>query len=142
MKLSVFLLVAALLLGGLTGGCAAGAPDKAAQPPGQGAEGMQAEVIGAAQAKEIMEQDRTCAVVDVREPDEFAAGHVPGARLLPLGEIEKRAAEVLPDKNQLILLYCRSGRRSALAAQKLAALGYTRLKDFGGIMDWPYAVEK
>ena len=63
--------------------------------------------------------------VDVREPDEYAVGHIPGAKLLPLGEVMSRAAEVLPDKNAPWLVYCRTGRRSADAVQKLDALGYT-----------------
>lgn len=80
-------------------------------------------------------------VVDVREESEFAEGHIPGALLLPQGEIEAKAGELLPDMDQAILLYCRSGRRSALAAQALADMGYTRVYDFGGIKDWPYEVE-
>ena len=63
--------------------------------------------------------------VDVREPDEYAVGHIPGAKLLPLGEVMSRAAEVLPDKDAPWLVYCRTGRRSADAVQKLDALGYT-----------------
>ena len=65
--------------------------------------------------------------VDVREPDEYAVGHIPGAKLLPLGEVMSRAAEVLPDKDAPWLVYCRTGRRSADAVQKLDALGYTNI---------------
>ena len=75
--------------------------------------------------------------VDVREPDEYAVGHIRGAKLLPLGEVLSRAAEVLPDKNALWLVYCRTGRRSAAAVQKLEALGYTHLRDLGGILSLP-----
>ena len=67
--------------------------------------------------------------VDVREPDEYAVGHIPGAKLLPLGEVMSRAAEVLPDKDAPWLVYCRTGRRSADAVQKLDALGYTNIYD-------------
>ena len=79
--------------------------------------------------------------VDVREPDEFAVGHIPAAKLLPLGDVVTRAAEVLPDKDAEWLIYCRTGRRSADAAQKLDALGYTHIYDLGGILSWPYEIE-
>ena len=79
--------------------------------------------------------------VDVREPDEYAVGHIPGAKLLPLGEVLSRAAEVLPDKRAPWLIYCRTGRRSADAVQKLASLGYENLYDLGGILNWPYEIE-
>ena len=79
--------------------------------------------------------------VDVREPDEYAVGHIPGAKLLPLGEVLSRAAEVLPDKRAPWLIYCRTGRRSADAVQKLAGLGYENLYDLGGILSWPYEIE-
>ena len=79
--------------------------------------------------------------VDVREPDEYAVGHIPGAKLLPLGEVLSRAAEVLPDKRAPWLVYCRTGRRSADAVQKLASLGYENLYDLGGILSWPYEIE-
>ena len=69
--------------------------------------------------------------VDVREPDEYAVGHIPGAKLLPLGEVMSRAAEVLPDKDAPWLVYCRTGRRSADAVQKLDALGYTNILTSG-----------
>ena len=79
--------------------------------------------------------------VDVREPDEYAVGHISGAKLLPLGEVLSRAAEVLPDKRAPWLVYCRTGRRSADAVQKLASLGYENLYDLGGILSWPYEIE-
>ena len=79
--------------------------------------------------------------VDVREPDEYAVGHIPGAKLLPLGEVLSRAAEVLPDKRAPWLVYCRTGRRSADAVQKLASLGYENLYDLGGILSRPYEIE-
>lgn len=82
-------------------------------------------------------------VVDVREPDEYRAGHVPGARLLPLGTInEETAAAVIPDKNTEVLVYCRGGVRSKKGAQKLADLGYENVSEFGGLMQWPYEVER
>ena len=81
-------------------------------------------------------------VLDVREQDEYDAGHIPGAILIPNGQITSRAEQELPDKGQLILVYCRSGRRSKEAAQKLVKLGYTNIKEIGGIIDWPYDIEK
>ena len=80
-------------------------------------------------------------LLDAREPDEFAVGHIPGAKLLPLGDVLTRAEEVMPDKNAQWLIYCRTGRRSADAAQKLEAQGYTGLRDLGGILSWPYEIE-
>ena len=80
-------------------------------------------------------------IVDVREPAEYSEGHVPGARLLPLGTIsEENAAAVIPDKETEVLVYCRSGRRSKMGAEKLADLGYANVAEFGGIVDWPYEI--
>lgn len=81
-------------------------------------------------------------ILDVREQDEFDAGHISGALLLPYTEIDNEAESKLPDKDKLILVYCRSGRRSKIAAEALIKLGYTNIKEFGGIIDWPYEVEK
>lgn len=79
-------------------------------------------------------------VWDVREADEFAAGHIPGAESVPLCTVETTAEDTLPDKSVRILIYCQSGRRSHMAAELLAAEGYTNVADFGGIADWPYEV--
>ena len=93
-------------------------------------------------AEAIRQLDAKKAVaVDVREPDEYAVGHIPGALLLPLGDVLTRAAEVMPDKEAEYLVYCRTGRRSADAVQKLEAQGYTHLRDLGGILSWPYEIE-
>ena len=82
-------------------------------------------------------------IVDVRRDDEYKAGHIPGALLLTLEKITKEsAAKVLPDKSQMIFIYCRSGRRSKIAANKLLELGYTNLIEFGGILDYTGPVEK
>ena len=75
-------------------------------------------------------------IIDVRNRDEFEQGHIPGAILIPAPEIRENAERVLPDKNQVILVYCRSGARSATAARELVSLGYTEVYDFGGILDW------
>ena len=112
---------------------------------GQTAETVQEAVfvsITAEAAKEIMDTEEDFFILDVRTREEYDEGHIPGAVLIPNTEIETRAEEELPDKGQLILVYCRSGRRSKLAAQILADLGYTNVKEFGGILDWPYEVTK
>ena len=98
------------------------------------------EKITPAEAIRLLDAGKAQAV-DVREPDEFAVGHIPGAKLLPLGDVLTRAEEVMPDKNAQWLIYCRTGRRSADAVQKLEALGYTHLRDLGGILSWPYEIE-
>ena len=100
------------------------------------------EQITAEEAKKIMDSGEEHIILDVREQDEFDAGHIPGAILLPYTEIENKAEEMIPDIDKQILVYCRSGRRSKIAAEALVALGYTNIKEFGGIIDWPYEVEK
>ena len=100
------------------------------------------EQITAEEAKKIMNAGEEYFILDAREQDEFDAGHIPGAVLIPYTEIENKAVEMLPDKDKLILVYCRSGRRSKIAAEALSKLGYTNVKEFGGIIDWPYEVEK
>lgn len=97
--------------------------------------------ITAEQAKEIMDTEEGYIILDVRTQDEYDEGHIPGAILIPYTQMEARAEEELTDKNQLILVYCRSGRRSKIAAETLVELGYTNIREFGGIIDWPYEVE-
>ena len=97
--------------------------------------------ISAEDAKEIMDSTDDFVLIDVREDDEYTSGHIAGALLMPYGEIEQRAENKLTDKDQTILVYCRSGRRSAIAAQTLTQLGYTDVRDFGGIIDWSYDIE-
>ena len=129
MKKLVFLLLAVLLL-------AACGQDK---ENNQGAVYMN---ITAEEAKEIMDSEEGYIILDVRTREEYDEGHIPGAILIPNTEIEEKAEGVLTDKDQLILVYCRSGRRSKIAAEALVELGYTNIKEFGGIIDWPYEVEK
>ena len=97
--------------------------------------------ITAEEAKQIMDSEEGYIILDVRAQEEYDESHIPGAILIPHTEIEARAEEVLTDKDQLILVYCRSGRRSKIAAEALAELGYTNIKEFGGIIDRPYEVE-
>lgn len=81
-------------------------------------------------------------MLDVRSQEEFDEGHIEGAIVIPDTEIADRAETQLTDKEATILIYCRSGRRSKLAAQALADLGYTNIYEFGGIIDWPYEIVK
>ena len=92
-------------------------------------------------AKQIMDTSKDYIILDVRTQEEFDQAHIPGAILIPNDQINDEAEHVLTDKNQLILVYCRSGRRSKMAAEELVKLGYTNIKEFGGIIDWPYEVE-
>ena len=97
--------------------------------------------ITAEEAKRIMDTEEGYIILDVRTQEEYDQGHIPGAIVISHEEIAEKAEEVLTDKEQLILVYCRSGRRSKLAAEALVELGYTNIKEFGGIIDWPYEVE-
>lgn len=126
------ILVLTLLAAALFAGC--GQAEKETQE----AEYMN---ITAEEAKRIMDDTEGYLILDVRAQEEYDEGHIPGAVVIPHTEVEARAEAELPDKEQVILVYCRSGRRSKLAAQTLADLGYTNVKEFGGILDWPYEVE-
>ena len=94
------------------------------------------------EAKKIMDSGAPHIVLDVREQDEFDEGHIPNAILIPYTEIDAKAEGILTDKDAQILVYCRSGRRSKIAAESLANLGYTNVKEFGGIIDWKYEIVK
>ena len=139
MKKILYILFTALFV--LLASCGNGAKESA---DGQTdpAEALAYEQITAEAAKAIMDSDADCIILDVREQDEFDGGHIPGAILIPYTEIDAKAEEMLPDKESLILVYCRSGRRSKIASESLAKLGYTDVREFGGIIDWPYEVEK
>ena len=100
------------------------------------------EQITAEQAKTIMDAEKDYIIIDARTEEEFAEGHIENAILIPEYEIADRAEKELPDKEQLILVYCRSGRRSKIASEELVKLGYTNVKEFGGIIDWPYDIVK
>ena len=97
--------------------------------------------ITAEEAKEIIDSEEGYIILDVRTQEEYDEGHIPGAIVISHEEIAEKAEDVLTDKDQLILVYCRSGRRSKIAAEALVELGYTNIKEFGGIIDWPYEVE-
>ena len=95
--------------------------------------------ITQAEAKNIMDTQSGYVILDVRTQAEFDEGHIKGAILIPDYEIAEKAESILTDKAQLILVYCRSGRRSKLAAQALADMGYANVMEFGGIIDWQYS---
>ena len=138
-KLLIFSL--ALLLGyGILAGCSAikePAPDVPDEPKEEQKKNEYKQITQS-EAKALMDNETNYIILDTREQYEFDEGHIAGAILIPYTEIESKAASALPDKEQLILVYCRSGRRSKIAAQSLADLGYTNVKEFGGIIDWEY----
>ena len=94
------------------------------------------------EAKEMMAKDDGHIIVDVRRQDEYDEGHIPGALLIPNESITDKKPDELPDLNQIILVYCRSGRRSKEASQKLADIGYTNVYEFGGINTWTGEIVK
>jgi len=95
--------------------------------------------ISAKEAKTIIDSEDVI-ILDVRTEEEFNIGHIENAVLLPVTDIKSKAEEVLTDKDAKILVYCRSGNRSATAAKDLIAMGYTNIIDFGGINSWPYEI--
>ncbi|MHB1153790.1 MAG: rhodanese-like domain-containing protein [Eubacteriales bacterium] len=97
--------------------------------------------ISAEEAKQVMQEQTDYIILDVRTLEEYESGHIPGALLVPNEVIGVEELTMLPDKDQLILVYCRSGNRSQQASQKLVDLGYTNIYEFGGIIDWPYETE-
>ena len=94
------------------------------------------------EAVKMIKDEKNYIILDVRRPDEYAEGHIPGAINVPNEEIGTAEIAELPDKSQLILVYCRSGRRSKEASEKLVKLGYTNIVEFGGILDWIGEIEK
>ena len=129
MKRLAFILIAAVIL--LTG-CSIGGTGNSASY----------HQITQEEAKEMMSKDDGHIIVDVRRQDEYDEGHIPGAVLIPNESITDKQPEQLPDLNQVILIYCRSGRRSKEASQKLADMGYTNIYEFGGINTWNGEIEK
>ena len=130
--LKVFVVVVALLLSvGFLAGCGSSGGNGSSS-------GAQPQKITAAQAKALMNDGKPYTLVDVRTEEEFQTGHIAGAKLIPDTEIKDRAAAELPDKGARILVYCRSGVRSAGAASTLVDLGYTNVYDMGGIINWSY----
>jgi rhodanese-related sulfurtransferase len=137
-----FAAVLIILLVMILSGCQPSAESGSALPPEhtQRETALTAEYrkITAEQAKEMMNGERAYILLDVRTNEEWGENRIDGSILIPDTEIRDRAAYELPDKSALILIYCRSGRRSADAASALVDMGYTNVYDFGGIIDWPY----
>ena len=126
----ILILLTALLLGG----CAA--------QPASPSDKATYRQISMEEAVTMMAQESDYIILDVRRSDEFASGHIPGAINVANESIGTAEIPELPEKNKLILVYCRSGNRSKQAAQKLVDLGYTNIVEFGGILDWPGDIEK
>ena len=105
-------------------------------------EGTEYTSITMEDAKEIFQEKGDYLIVDVRRADEFAEGHIPGAINIANEDIVSSEPAELPDKDQVIYVYCRSGNRSKQASEKLAAMGYTNIVEFGGILDWTGEVER
>lgn len=97
--------------------------------------------ISPAVAKDMMTNQKVV-ILDVRNPSEFEQGHVPKAINIPLGDISPKVSEIIPDKDATYLVYCKSGVRSVSATKQLDQLGYANVYEFGGIMNWPYDVER
>lgn len=98
--------------------------------------------INAEKAKEMMENLDEFVLLDARSEEEFSEGHIPGAIVIPYEEVSERAEAEIPEKDVPVFVYCRSGRRSKIAAEELVSLGYSEVYEFGGIIDWPYEIEK
>ncbi|MBR4409886.1 MAG: rhodanese-like domain-containing protein [Firmicutes bacterium] len=138
-KYSVELLCVLLALAMMLSGCSPQEEDGA--PTGETVMWKQ---VNMEEAMELMNSEENYIILDVRRADEFASGHIPGAVNLAnevIGEDDAAVEAVLPDREQMILVYCRSGNRSKQASQKLADLGYTNVVEFGGILDWPGEIE-
>lgn len=128
------LLIIMLILTFVMVGCSVGTGKENAKDTGY-------KKISAEEAKKIMDSEEII-VLDVRTLEEYSSAHIENAVLLPVTEIAAKAEEALPDKDAKILVYCRSGNRSATAARELINMGYTNVYDFGGINSWPYEVVK
>lgn len=131
MKNKIILLMICLFI--LSGICACGEKEK---------NKMTYKQITMQEAKELFEKGGDYIIVDARRTDEFAEGHIPGAICIPNETIGTEEIPELPDKEQLIYVYCRSGNRSKQASEKLVALGYTNIVEFGGIIDWTGEIVK
>jgi len=133
-------IILALLSGFLLTGCAVvpPQPSPSGEPPETSASTAEYLKLTTENAKEMMTENADLILLDVRTDAEFLENRIDGAILIPDFEISSRAEAELPNKDALILIYCRSGRRSALAAQELVEMGYTNVYDFGGIIDWHY----
>ena len=128
-------MVLCMLLAGVTAGC--GFWRKSSDAHGKNGY----EHISQEEAKRIMDEEENIIILDVRTQEEYDSGHIKGAVCIPNETISEDVIEKLPDKDQKILVYCRSGNRSRQAAGKLYRLGYTNVREFGGIITWQYGIE-
>ena len=130
-------------LAGLTGcfGAAGGGNSNGSNATNDSSNSSSYQQVDAETAKELMDTEDDYVILDVRTQAEYDESHIPGAILIPHDTVATAAEDALPDKGQLILVYCRSGNRSKQASQALVDLGYTNVVEFGGINSWPYEVE-
>jgi len=132
-------LILVILLGLVIAACGCAAPQETTpNEPQMTAAEVGYRTITAENAKAMMDETEDWILLDVRTAEEFQEVRIEGAILIPDYEIADRAESEIPDKETTILIYCRSGRRSALAAQEMVGMGYTNVYDFGGIIDWSY----
>ena len=145
MKLKGLILMLAISLS-LFGFCACGDKNSAEGTTENSAENttilITYEQISQDEAKRIMDTEEEYIIIDARTEEEFSEGHIENAILIPEYEITERAEKEIPEKDTMILVYCRSGRRSKIASDTLVQLGYTNVKEFGGIIDWQYEIVK
>ena len=123
-----------------TTGCSSQPPAKSGTPSAA-TEGTY-QKIAAATVKERLDKGEKLIIVDVRTKEEYDGGHIPNSLLIPYDEIEKKGPALLTDKNAAIIVYCRTGRRSEIAAKALIGMGYTNVADMGGINTWTYGLVK
>lgn len=145
MNRRTFLIAASLTgvtaLAGLTGCFGAAAGSNGSNAANGSSNSSSYQQVDAETAKELMDTEDDYVILDVRTQAEYDESHIPGAILIPHDTVATAAEDALPDKGQLILVYCRSGNRSKQASQALVDLGYTNVVEFGGINSWPYEVE-
>lgn len=146
MNRRTFLIAASLTgvtaLAGLTGCFGAAAGSNGSNAANGSSNSSSYQQVDAETAKELMDTEDDYVILDARTQAEYDEGHIPDAILIPHDTVATAAEDALPDKDQLILVYCRSGNRSKQASQTLVDLGYTNVVEFGGINSWPYEVEK
>ncbi len=139
---TVYGIVLGLLFAGVVSNSRASEPKETNTTSSSSAVAVEYKKLSPKEAKERIDSKDEIVILDVRKKEEYLTGYIPDAVLVPNESIADKRPAALPDLDAEILVYCRSGRRSALAAKKLIALGYTNVYDFGGIIDWPYETEK
>lgn len=137
----ILLVIAIIAVVSIATGCASPTATKSGTPAATASGGTYQKIAPAA-VKERLDKGEKLIIIDVRTQDEYNSGHIAKSLLLPYDEIEKKAANLLTDKSAAIIVYCRSGNRSKIAAETLIKLGYTNVADMGGISGWTYGLEK